>query len=174
MVAEVAHGLPRLGYHWSAATCRFSNDDAGRIPFPTPGRSPHPLYQASTILNHLPLHAPFRRPLNLLATTIKYTYTPHLPTVITYEQPTPNMRFAFFSTLIALLAAVAMAVPANFVSVIISFPNGTPDSVVDAAKAMVLKTKGKITHEYSELAPASRALSSVGYSLGDALVSRET
>ena len=84
------------------------------------------------------------------------------------------MRFAFFSTLIALLAAVAMAVPANFVCVIISFPNGTPDSVVDAAKAMVLKTKGKITHEYSELAPASRALSSVGHSLGDALVSRET
>jgi hypothetical protein len=60
------------------------------------------------------------------------------------------MRFALFTLVVALLAAVAMAVPPKFVSVIMSWPNDTPDSVVQAAKDMVRKTKGEVTHEYGE------------------------
>jgi hypothetical protein len=60
------------------------------------------------------------------------------------------MRFTLFTLLVALFAAVAMAVPPKMISVIISFPNDTPDHIVQSAKDMVTKAKGKITHEYSE------------------------
>jgi hypothetical protein len=63
------------------------------------------------------------------------------------------MRFALFSIIIALFAAVTMAVAPELHSVIISFPNETPDHVVQSAKDMVLAGKGKITHEYSESLP---------------------
>ncbi|KAF2688637.1 hypothetical protein K458DRAFT_414369 [Lentithecium fluviatile CBS 122367] len=59
------------------------------------------------------------------------------------------MRFALLSIIVALLAALAMAVPPKLHSVIISFPNDAPDHLLQAAKDMVLKGKGKITHEYN-------------------------
>jgi hypothetical protein len=35
-------------------------------------------------------------------------------------------------------------------SVIMSWPNDTPDSVVEEAKQAIIAAKGVITHEYSE------------------------
>jgi hypothetical protein len=67
------------------------------------------------------------------------------------------MRFALFSAIIALFAAVAMAVAPKLYSVIISFPKNTPDHVVESAKDMVRANKGKITHEYSKFPPLSLA-----------------
>jgi|TARA_R110002003_G_scaffold1048_18_gene22319 hypothetical protein len=59
------------------------------------------------------------------------------------------MRFVLASIIIALLAAFAMAV-APHKSVIMSWPNDTPDSVVEEAKQAIIAAKGVITHEYSE------------------------
>ncbi|KAF2792153.1 hypothetical protein K505DRAFT_308170 [Melanomma pulvis-pyrius CBS 109.77] len=58
------------------------------------------------------------------------------------------MRFAFFSFLLALVTASAMAV-APHKSVIISYPNDTPQSVVDDAMESIEKAGGKITHKYN-------------------------
>jgi hypothetical protein len=55
------------------------------------------------------------------------------------------MRFAVASVCVALLTSFAMATR----SVIISFPNDTPDSVVDECKDSIRKNGGTITHEYS-------------------------
>lgn len=59
------------------------------------------------------------------------------------------MRFATLSILTALFAATTMAA-APQKSVIISFPNDTPDHIVEEAKEGIRKAKGVITHEYSE------------------------
>jgi hypothetical protein len=61
------------------------------------------------------------------------------------------MRFAFISFFITVFAAVAMAV-APLHSVIISFPNETPDvdNLLAKAKDAVRAAKGEITHEYSK------------------------
>jgi hypothetical protein len=59
------------------------------------------------------------------------------------------MRFALTAVFVALLAAFAMAA-APQKSVIMSWPNDTPDSVVDAAKKAIIDAKGTITHEYSK------------------------
>jgi hypothetical protein len=59
------------------------------------------------------------------------------------------MRFAITSLFVALLATFAMAV-APQKSVIMSWPNDTPDSVVEAAKQAIIDAKGTITHEYSK------------------------
>jgi hypothetical protein len=59
------------------------------------------------------------------------------------------MRFALTSLFVALLATFAMAV-APQKSVIMSWPNDTPDSVVEAAKQAIIDAKGTITHEYSK------------------------
>jgi len=67
------------------------------------------------------------------------------------------MRFALFSLIVALLAAVAMAVPPEYISVIVSWPNGAPESIVQSAIKTVEKDGGKVTHKYSELV-SSRAL----------------
>ena len=56
------------------------------------------------------------------------------------------MRFAVASVCVALLTSFAMAAQR---SVIISFPNGTPDSVVEDCKESIRKNGGVITHEYS-------------------------
>ncbi|KAF2855291.1 hypothetical protein T440DRAFT_464565 [Plenodomus tracheiphilus IPT5] len=58
------------------------------------------------------------------------------------------MRFALFSLVVALLAAFAMAV-APHRSVIISWPNETPDHVIEEAKEAIRKAEGEITHEYN-------------------------
>jgi hypothetical protein len=59
------------------------------------------------------------------------------------------MRFALGALFVALLAAFAMAA-APHKSVIMSWPNDTPDSVVEAAKQAIIDAKGTITHEYSK------------------------
>ncbi|KZM24603.1 uncharacterized protein EKO05_0008699 [Ascochyta rabiei] len=58
------------------------------------------------------------------------------------------MRFATLSVLTALFAATTMAVAPQR-SVIISFPNETPDHIVEEAKEGIRKAKGVITHEYN-------------------------
>ncbi|EAT90867.1 hypothetical protein HBI56_217240 [Parastagonospora nodorum] len=58
------------------------------------------------------------------------------------------MRFALTASFVALLATFAMAV-APQKSVIMSWPNDTPDSVVQAAKQAIIDAKGTITHEYN-------------------------
>jgi hypothetical protein len=59
------------------------------------------------------------------------------------------MRFALTALFGALLAAFAMAAGPQK-SVIMSWPNDTPDSVVEAAKQAIIDAKGTITHEYSK------------------------
>ncbi|KAH6642424.1 hypothetical protein C7974DRAFT_420714 [Boeremia exigua] len=58
------------------------------------------------------------------------------------------MRFATLAGLTALFAATTMA-GAPQRSVIISFPNDTPDHIVEEAKESIRKAKGVITHEYN-------------------------
>ncbi|KAJ4357072.1 hypothetical protein N0V95_002810 [Ascochyta clinopodiicola] len=58
------------------------------------------------------------------------------------------MRFATLSVLTALFAATTMAAAPQR-SVIISFPNETPDHIVEEAKEGIRKAKGVITHEYN-------------------------
>ncbi|KAH7411905.1 hypothetical protein DE146DRAFT_258090 [Phaeosphaeria sp. MPI-PUGE-AT-0046c] len=58
------------------------------------------------------------------------------------------MRFALTAFFVALLAAFAMAAETQK-SVIMSWPNETPDSVVEAAKQAIIDAKGTITHEYN-------------------------
>ncbi|KAL6707044.1 hypothetical protein ACN47E_004796 [Coniothyrium glycines] len=58
------------------------------------------------------------------------------------------MRFTILSLLLASLAAFAMAVAPQR-SVIISWPNDTPDHIVEDAKEAIRKAKGVITHEYN-------------------------
>ncbi|OCL08749.1 hypothetical protein AOQ84DRAFT_354327 [Glonium stellatum] len=57
------------------------------------------------------------------------------------------MRLAIFSLLVVLLATYAMAV-APQKSVIVSYPDNTPDSVLSKAKQAVVEAGGVITHEY--------------------------
>ncbi|KAF2264282.1 hypothetical protein CC78DRAFT_544258 [Lojkania enalia] len=59
------------------------------------------------------------------------------------------MRFFFLAFFFTLLVAYAMAVPAEKQSVIISYPNDTPQSVVDDAIKAVKDAGGKITHVYN-------------------------
>jgi hypothetical protein len=58
------------------------------------------------------------------------------------------MKLAIFTFLFTLLSTTAMAV-APHKSVIISYPNDTPQSVVDEAMAKIEKDGGRITHKYS-------------------------
>ncbi|RMZ72845.1 ase inhibitor propeptide [Pyrenophora seminiperda CCB06] len=58
------------------------------------------------------------------------------------------MRFIIFSLLVAFLATFAMA-DAPHRSVIISWPNETPDEIVEQSKDAIRKAKGVITHEYT-------------------------
>jgi hypothetical protein len=64
------------------------------------------------------------------------------------------MRFAIFSFLVALLATFVMAATAPHRSVIISWPNDTPDEIVEQSKEAIRQAKGK-RHAYS-LYTASR------------------
>jgi len=52
------------------------------------------------------------------------------------------MRFIIFSLLVALLATFAMATAPQR-SVIISWPNDTPDEIVEQSKEAIRKAKGK-------------------------------
>ncbi|KAI9048118.1 hypothetical protein LZ554_007913 [Drepanopeziza brunnea f. sp. 'monogermtubi'] len=56
------------------------------------------------------------------------------------------MRLAIFSSLA--LVAVAAAVTSPLKSVIVSYPDNTPDSVLNQAKSAIKTAGGFITHEY--------------------------
>jgi hypothetical protein len=55
------------------------------------------------------------------------------------------MRYALFTLLVALLAACAMAV-APLKRVIVSYPNETPQSVVDSAMEAIEKAVRSLSH----------------------------
>lgn len=57
-----------------------------------------------------------------------------------------NMRL-FITVLLALVTA-ALARPAALKTVIVSYPNDTPSSVVDKAIQEVIDAGGIVTHEY--------------------------
>jgi hypothetical protein len=58
------------------------------------------------------------------------------------------MRFTLFALVVALFATFAMAA-APHRSVIISWPNNTPDEIVEQSKEAIRKAKGKTTLGYS-------------------------
>ncbi|KNG50345.1 protease propeptide inhibitor [Stemphylium lycopersici] len=58
------------------------------------------------------------------------------------------MRFAILSVLVALFATFVMAT-APHRAVIISWPNDTPDEIVEQSKDAIRKAQGVITHEYN-------------------------
>lgn len=58
------------------------------------------------------------------------------------------MKFAIVTLLLSLFALTALAAPPQR-SVIVSYPDDTPNSVLDEAKAAVKQAGGMITHEYS-------------------------
>ncbi|PMD39004.1 hypothetical protein L207DRAFT_490842 [Hyaloscypha variabilis F] len=56
------------------------------------------------------------------------------------------MKLAIFSILALLTVVMAAAQPQK--AVIVSYPNDTPDSIIDAAKDAIVAAGGVITHEY--------------------------
>ena len=57
-----------------------------------------------------------------------------------------EMKLAIFSILALLTVVMAAAQPQK--AVIVSYPNDTPDSIIDAAKDAIVAAGGVITHEY--------------------------
>ncbi|EMD59470.1 hypothetical protein GGP41_009323 [Bipolaris sorokiniana] len=58
------------------------------------------------------------------------------------------MRTALIPLVVALFATVAMGLAPQR-SVIISWPNDTPDEIVEQSKEAIRKAKGEITYEYN-------------------------
>lgn len=56
------------------------------------------------------------------------------------------MRIAAFSILALVAAALGAQMPQK--AVIVSYPDNTPDSIIDQAKAAIKAAGGMITHEY--------------------------
>ena len=56
------------------------------------------------------------------------------------------MKFTILSILAFVTVVMAAAQPQK--AVIVSYPNDTPDSIVDQAKEAILAAGGIITHEY--------------------------
>lgn len=56
------------------------------------------------------------------------------------------MKFAILTILFALLAVALAAAPQK--SVIVSYPDNTPQHVLDDAMAAIKAAGGKVTHEY--------------------------
>jgi hypothetical protein len=56
------------------------------------------------------------------------------------------MKLAILSILAFITVAMAVVQPQK--AVIVSYPNDTPDSIVDQAKDAILAAGGVITHEY--------------------------
>ncbi|KAM5433326.1 hypothetical protein McanMca71_004144 [Microsporum canis] len=54
---------------------------------------------------------------------------------------------AFLALVLAALTPAIMA--AQMKSIIVSYPEGTPDSVIQKAKETIVEAGGKITHEYN-------------------------
>jgi len=58
------------------------------------------------------------------------------------------MKFTILSVLALITAALAATTSNERKSVIVSWENGCPDSVVEKAKAAIVDAGGIITHEY--------------------------
>ncbi|KAI9889085.1 MAG: hypothetical protein M1814_005809 [Vezdaea aestivalis] len=72
------------------------------------------------------------------------------------------MRIARLMAVAPFFAAVAQAVPPETKSVLVSYPNDTPDYILSSAKDAVRAAGGIITHEYSLIkAFAARASTEV-------------
>jgi hypothetical protein len=63
-----------------------------------------------------------------------------------HTKKTNTMKLAILSILAFITVAMSVAQPQK--AVIISYPNDTPDSIVDQAKDAILAAGGVITHEY--------------------------
>jgi len=59
------------------------------------------------------------------------------------------MRFLLSFLILLVLAVGAFAASQNQQPVIISYPKGTPEHVLEEAKKAILDAKGTITHEYN-------------------------
>jgi hypothetical protein len=64
----------------------------------------------------------------------------------TKEANTIKMKFTILSILTFITVVLAAAQPQK--AVIVSYPNDTPDSIVDQAKDAIIAAGGIITHEY--------------------------
>jgi hypothetical protein len=58
------------------------------------------------------------------------------------------MKLLFLSYLLVCLFALAVVAVAPQKAVIVTYPEGTPDSVMDQAKDAIRQAGGTITHEY--------------------------
>jgi hypothetical protein len=56
------------------------------------------------------------------------------------------MKFTILSILAFVTAVLAAAQPQK--AVIVSYPNDTPDHIIDQAKSAIIAAGGVITHEY--------------------------
>ncbi len=56
------------------------------------------------------------------------------------------MKLNIFTSLSFITIALAASMPQK--AVIVSYPDNTPDSIVDQAKDAIIKAGGIITHEY--------------------------
>lgn len=68
------------------------------------------------------------------------------------------MQLGFFALLVAAFAAAALAVSVPQHAVIVSYPDNTPDSVLDEAKHAIKAAGGVVTHEYSKLGSQAATL----------------
>jgi hypothetical protein len=58
------------------------------------------------------------------------------------------MKLLFLNYLLVCLFALAVVAVAPQKAVIVTYPEGTPDSVMDQAKDAIRQAGGSITHEY--------------------------
>jgi hypothetical protein len=58
------------------------------------------------------------------------------------------MKFLFFSYFAILLSAVNVLALTPQKAVVVTYPENTPDSVMDQAKQAIINAGGMITHEY--------------------------
>jgi uncharacterized protein YabE (DUF348 family) len=58
------------------------------------------------------------------------------------------MKLLFLSYLLVCLFVLAVVAVAPQKAVIVTYPEGTPDSVMDQAKDVIRQAGGTITHEY--------------------------
>ncbi len=72
--------------------------------------------------------------------------TYHLYKATTKKLNNAKMKLTLFSILALITVVMAAAQPQK--AVIVSYPNDTPDSIVDQAKDAIVAAGGVITHEY--------------------------
>jgi hypothetical protein len=71
---------------------------------------------------------------------------PPTKTQNTNKTNTANMKFTILSILALITVVMAAAQPQK--AVIVSYPNDTPDSIVNQAKDAIIASGGRIIHDY--------------------------